>query len=178
MLISSHRERTNMRANLICSAAALAAIGLAGCTAGEPSSDATNAAQAIVADPLPPFRAAIPTAALMRAIEMTAEIYWESTSIVVDIEGEHENYPQTDEEWMHVWAAGIMLAEAGNVLMMPSHALDQGEWMQMSETMVEAGLGAARAADARDFMAVLDEGEKVYNACVACHEKYVPSVGL
>jgi len=167
-----------MHPNLICIGVAAAAIGLAGCTAGEPAKDETDAVQASVADPLPPFRAAVPTAVLMRAIEMTAETYWESTSIVVDIEGEHEYFPQTDEEWMHVWAAGIMLAEAGNVLMMPSHALDQGDWMQMSEAMIEAGLGAARAADARDFMAVLDEGEKVYNACVACHEKYVPSINL
>jgi hypothetical protein len=25
---------------------------------------------------------------------------------------------------------------------------------------------------------VLDEGEKVYNACVACHEQYMPTVQL
>ena len=167
-----------MRPITMSTALLLAAIGMAGCTAGEPATEAVTQSPTPEVT-MPPFRAAVPTSVLMRGmVTLAAETYWESTSIVVDAEGEHENYPQNDDEWYHVWASAITLAEAGNVMMMPTHALDQGEWMRLAQAMVDAGLDAARAADAKDFMRVLDEGEKVYNVCTECHEKYVPSVGL
>jgi len=167
-----------MRPITISTALVLAAIGLAGCTAEEPAPEAVAEAPApeVV---MPPFKSIIPTAVLMRTmVTMAAEGYWESTAIIVDAEGVHENYPQTDEEWFEVWSAAITLAESGNILMMPAHALDQGEWMRLAQDLVDAGFEAARAADDQDFMRVLDEGEKIYNVCTECHEKYVPSIRL
>lgn len=112
---------------------------------------------------------------LMRGmITLSAEVYWESVSVVVDSEGVHENMPQSDEEWIEVWAAGMALAESGNLLMMPPRAIDEEQWMAYSEDLVDAGFAAARAALDRDFEGVLAEGETIYNACVACHRDYVP----
>jgi hypothetical protein len=169
-----------MHAKLALAALALAAAGLAGCTAQEPPAEPAEVGQAAAgAVVLPPFKPVATTAVLMRGtVQMAAERYWESVSIVVDAEGVHENYPQTEEEWFEVWEAGMTLAESGNLMMMPSRALDQGEWMRLSEAMVDAGLNAARAADAQDFERVLDEGEKVYNVCTECHEIYYPQLRL
>lgn len=112
---------------------------------------------------------------LMRGlITLSAEVYWESVSVVVDSDGVHENMPQSDEEWIEVWAAGMALAESGNLLMMPPRAIDEEQWMAYSEDLVDAGSAAARAALDRDFEGVLAEGETIYNACVACHRDYVP----
>jgi cytochrome c5 len=98
--------------------------------------------------------------------------------IVVDIEGEHIYQPETDEDWHVVWQAGIAIAESANLLMDDERALDQGDWLTMSNALYDAGLSAARAAEAKDYEAVLAEGETVYNACTACHEQYMPTVNL
>ena len=66
--------------------------------------------------------------------------------VTVDETGEHERYPQTDEEWESVWAAGLTIAESGNLLMMPPRALDDGAWMQFARSLIEAGVEAAAAA--------------------------------
>jgi hypothetical protein len=173
-------ERLIMHVKLALAVLAIAAAELTGCTAQEPPSEPVDVAQggagAVV---MPPFKPVATTAVLMRGtVQMAAERYWQSVSIVVDAEGVHENHPQTDEDWFEVWEAGMTLAESGTLMMMPSRALDQGEWMRLSTAMIDAGLNAARAADAQDFERVLDEGEKVYNVCTECHEIYYPQLRL
>lgn len=106
-------------------------------------------------------------------IAHAADEYWGSVRIVIDENGVTEHFPETDEEWEEVWAAGLSLAESGNLLMMPPRGID-AEWNRISADLVEAGLGAARAALARDPDAVFDAGERVYQVCVACHDRYVP----
>jgi hypothetical protein len=173
-------ERLIMHAKLALAALALAVAELTGCTPPEPPTEPAAVGQEAVGTvAMPPFKPVATTAVLMRGtVQMAAERYWESVAIVIDADGVHENYPQTDEEWFEVWEAGMTLAESGNLLMMPSRALDQGEWMRLSEAMIDAGLNAARAADAQDFERVLDEGEKVYNVCTECHEIYFPQLRL
>ena len=122
---------------------------------------------------LPPYRPVTTVLELMESvIAHAAEIYWESVQITVDETGEHELFPQTDEEWESVWAAGVSLAESGNLLMMAPRAVDEGAWMQFSRSLVEAGSAAAAAAQARDVERVFAAGEQVYNVCTACHARY------
>src|SRR5690606_32939369 len=102
-----------------------------------------------------------------------AEEYWDAVRIVVDENGITEYFPETDEEWEEVWAAGMSLAESGNLLMMPPRALGD-DWIRMAGDLVDVGLEAARAAEARDTEAVLEVGERVYYACLACHDRYLP----
>ncbi len=40
-------------------------------------------------------------------IAHAAEVYWGSVQVTVDETGEHERYPQNDEEWESVWAAAL-----------------------------------------------------------------------
>ena len=84
--------------------------------------------------------------------------------------------PETDEEWIEVWSAGMTLAESGNLLMMPPRAVDNGDWIRLSTDLVDAGLKAAQVAMDRDFEGVLAVGEEVYNVCVECHQTYVPTL--
>ena len=173
-----------MRHRTTLIALALVASGLAGCSAPEPvqdeaGSDASAAGAASPAAAIPDFDTRIPLAALMRGtVTFAAYDYWESVSIVVDAEGTHENYPQDEEEWERVWAAALTVAESGNLMMMPSRALDQGEWIRMSQAMVDVGIKAAQAAEDQDYEAVLDVGEEIYNVCTECHETYIPSLRL
>ncbi|MBN1238598.1 MAG: hypothetical protein JXB36_08845 [Gammaproteobacteria bacterium] len=150
------------RVHVTCGAALAAAV-LAGC--------------AVQNTAAPPFKPVANIDQLMDGVlTPAAEVYWDAVSIVVDESGETENFPETDEEWEAVWGAAITLAESGNLLMMSPRAVDDGEWMRMAEAMVDVGIDAAAAAEAQDPDAVLEVGERVYNVCLDCHNRYVVDV--
>ena len=69
-------------------------------------------------------------------------------------------------------AAAYAVAEAGNLLMMPERALDQGPWITMSQALVEVGQRAVEAADSRSLDAVFDMGAEMYYVCTNCHGAY------
>jgi len=126
----------------------------------------------------PPFNAHYSVFELMEGpIAHAAETYWGSVSTIVDANGITENFPRTDEEWEHVWAAGVALAEAGNLLMMSPRPIDDDDWMMWASAMVDAGIAATDAAEAKNPDRVLEEGEKVYNVCTGCHMQYIPDEG-
>jgi hypothetical protein len=105
-------------------------------------------------------------------VEPAAEVYWDAVGVIVDAEGEHQMAPASDEEWLAVSGAAYTVAEAGNLLMMPGYALDDGAWMTMSQTLVEVGRRAVEAADARSLDAVFDMGAELYYVCTNCHSTY------
>src|SRR5690606_16089101 len=119
---------------------------------------------------LAPFKPVATVKELMNGpIQWAADAYWQSVSITVDLEGTHENFPESDDEWHDVWAAALTVAESGNLLMMAPRAQDDRVWMRLSEALVTVGLEAAEAAKAQDTDKVFDAGEKVYNVCTTCH---------
>jgi hypothetical protein len=124
----------------------------------------------------PPYK---PTASLVQLMEgpiaHATEVYWGAVSTVVDKDGIHENFPGNDEEWEAVWAAGITIGESGNLLMMSGRSKDNDEWMRLSAALVDVGMEAAAAAEAKDPEKVLEVGERVYNVCTECHMKYIPA---
>ena len=81
--------------------------------------------------------------------------------------------PRTDEEWARVRNAALTVAEAGNLLMMPTRARDNEEWMVMSRAMIDGGEAAAKAAVAKDPKAIVAVGDQIYQSCDACHKKYI-----
>ena len=169
-----------MRAILKWGLLGLIATGLAAC-GGQESADGSAASEADAAAAslatATPYKPVATVVDLMRsAVTMSTETYWESVSVVVDINGTTENMPETDLEWIEVWAAAMTLAESGNLLMMPPRAVDNGEWIQFSTDLVDAGLLAAQIAADRDFEGMLDVGEQIYNVCVDCHRVYVPTL--
>ena len=123
----------------------------------------------------PPYRPMTSVLDLMEGpIAHAAEVYWNSVGTTVDTDGVHERFPQNDEEWEGVWANAITIAESGNLLMMPTRARDNEEWMKFSSAMIDAGMEAAKAAQAKNRDQVLEAGGRVYESCLACHQKYVP----
>lgn len=124
-----------------------------------------------------PYRPVANVLELMESVVAhSAEEYWGAVSIVVDEDGVTEDFPETDEEWEEVWAAAMSLAESGNLLMMPPRAVDDGDWIRYSQDLVDVGVEAAAAAEARDPERVLEVGERLYNVCVDCHARYVPEL--
>jgi leucyl-tRNA synthetase len=121
----------------------------------------------------PPYKPVTTVLELMESvIAHAAETYWESVQVTVDEEGVHERYPESDEEWEAVWAAALAIAESGNLLMMTPRAVDDGAWMQFSRSLIEAGVEAAAAAEAKNVERVFAAGEQVYNVCTSCHGRY------
>lgn len=161
-----------------------AAVALAACNSAEPPappaapSPADNAATgAATGQPYKPVSSVLD---LMRGtVTMSAERYWDSVSVVIDIEGEHVNQPETQLEWHEVWSAGLTLAESGNLLMIPRDGMpDDPEWIRLSTEFVDVGLRAAEAARRNDYEEVLLVGGYVRDACEACHEVFVPTLNL
>jgi hypothetical protein len=161
--------------NRRCVCAVLIALSLAGCAdgrsgAGDDEPAASSADRALD----PPYKPVATNLELMESIiAHAAEEYWGAVRIIVDEDGITEEFPETDEDWEEVWAAGLSIAESGNLLMMPPRAVDE-EWIRISGALVDVGLEAARAALARDTDAVLEAGEQVYYVCVECHDRYIP----
>jgi hypothetical protein len=82
--------------------------------------------------------------------------------------------PANDEEWATVQNAALTLAEAGNLLMLPGRAKDNGEWVTNAKALVSAGSDAFKAANAKDAKALEDIGDKIEDTCEKCHGKYLP----
>jgi hypothetical protein len=80
--------------------------------------------------------------------------------------------PSNDEAWLAVHNSALMLAESGNLLMIGGRARDTAEWMEMSQELVDAGVAAVKAVEARDVDALLGAGDQIVVVCAKCHEPY------
>ena len=68
--------------------------------------------------------------------------------------------------------SALTLAESGNLLMMAPRAVDGGNWMKAAQALVDTGMLAVRAAEARNAEQLFDAGGTIYAACKNCHQKY------
>lgn len=120
-----------------------------------------------------PFQPVADVKQLMVSIlEPAAEGYWDAVGAVDDAKGTTSFAPRSNDEWIIVRNNALLIAESGNLLMMATRARDHGDWMAMSQALIEAGRRALAAAEARDTTAVFDAGADVYEACTKCHGVY------
>lgn len=105
-------------------------------------------------------------------LEPAAEVYWDAVGSVVDSSGTKEFAPATDEGWDAVRNSAFVVAETGNLLMLPPRARDDGDWIRFSRDMIGAARKAIAAAESRDPAAVFDVGAEVYETCTQCHARY------
>lgn len=82
--------------------------------------------------------------------------------------------PTTDDQWVSVERAALMLAESGNLLLVPGRAVDEGEWSRFSHMLIDTAAQAYAAAQAKDIDGVSEAGNAIYEACEGCHKKYLP----
>lgn len=106
-----------------------------------------------------------------------AEVIWDSAGTIITAEGQTELAPTTPEGWEHVRNNAAIVAETGNLLMLPGRAAG-ADWIAYAQGLTATGRLAMAAAEARDADALFEAGGQVYQACVACHARYwVPAAG-
>lgn len=106
-------------------------------------------------------------------LDPAADVIWQSAGSIITVEGEQDLTPTTVEQWQEVVNSAAMLAESGNLLMMPGRA--QGDdWLEYSRGLIEAGTQALEAAQNQDGKALFDAGGQIYQVCKACHSQYLP----
>lgn len=83
--------------------------------------------------------------------------------------------PKTEVEWNAIRNQALMLAESGNLLMLPGRARDQEKWVRDARTMIESARAAYKAAVAKNMAGILAESDRLTEACVTCHRDYRPN---
>jgi hypothetical protein len=84
--------------------------------------------------------------------------------------------PKTDVEWNAVRNQALTLAEAGNLLMVPSR-VREGDWNKDAKMLVDVGTKAFKAAMAKDMEGIVALNQELNDACVVCHVQYRPGYG-
>lgn len=122
---------------------------------------------------LPPFAPMATTAELMHAVvDPAADVLWASVGSIVTVEGTEDFFPRSEEEWVVIENAAVVLMESGNLLMIGDRAPDQDRWMTMSRNLIDAGKLALTAAQSRNPDEIFRIGGDVYAACDGCHQLY------
>jgi hypothetical protein len=125
----------------------------------------------------PPFKLVVDTKLLMQAvIDPNADIVWDAVKWIDTAQGSEEIRPRTDEQWAAVRNAAVTVAESGNLLMMVPRAKDGDDWMKMAQQMIDTGQEAIKAADAKNADRLFTVGGDIYDACSACHAKYMEAI--
>jgi hypothetical protein len=83
--------------------------------------------------------------------------------------------PKNEHEWNILQGQALIVAETGNLLMMPSRARDQVKWMADAKLLVDVGAAAYKAAKAKNMDGINALNQQLNDACVACHQDYRPN---
>jgi hypothetical protein len=111
---------------------------------------------------------------LMRhVLNPAAETFWLASGEIDEGESRRQRTPTTDAKWNGALAAAATVLETGNLLMMDGRAIADPQWARWSADLNKAGLAGIKAAQARDGDAVLIAGGDMFDACRACHVKYI-----
>jgi hypothetical protein len=109
---------------------------------------------------------------MVSTIDPAADVLFEAVGTIITASGVEEIAPKNDEEWAIVRDNALIVAEAGNLLMMKGRAQDQGDWIKMSQALVDVGVVALKAAEAKNPAALFEAGGEVYAVCTDCHSRY------
>lgn len=124
-----------------------------------------------------PPKTVLSVKAVMRHIvNPAAELYWKAGG-EVDTEAGAQHRAPTPEDaarWNATIDAAYTLQESGNLLMLQGRARDDDRWMKLSQQLVDAGVLAVAAAEAHDPAKTFAAGSALYDACFACHGRYIP----
>lgn len=134
---------------------------LAGCSDPPPNEPETH------------YRLVLDTRQLMNwVLDPPADVLWGSAGAILTEAGEQDLAPVDDEGWTRVRDAAAMLAESGNLLMLPGRSRG-ADWDGFAQAMTAVAREAMAAADARDDERLFEIGGRLYEACVACHQQFM-----
>jgi len=80
--------------------------------------------------------------------------------------------PKTDVQWNAIRSQALMLAESGNLMLLPNRQRDQGDWVKETKVMIDLATTAYRAALAKDMDGILAINDKLADSCIVCHQQY------
>lgn len=153
----------------------LAALGAAGAQAPEDTPRTPLPPQTPVAPYGEPGKSMLTVKDLMRhVLNPAAEAFWLSSGEIDDGETRRERTPTTDAKWNATLAAAATVLESSNLLMMDGRTVADPDWAKWSADLNKAGAAGIKAAQDRDGDAVLIAGGDMFDACRACHVKYIP----
>jgi hypothetical protein len=101
-----------------------------------------------------------------------ATTVYNAVGTVVNAEGVKETAPQNDEEWAALASTAAALAESGNLMLTPGRAVDNDDWVKMTQAFIEASREAVKAAEAKSTEGILSAGSDINETCDTCHERY------
>lgn len=153
-----------MRRTLAAACLVLGAI--AGCGA----QDGASSAAAPQASPYEPVADVRQT--MLWILEPAAEVIWDSSGFVITAQGETDLSPTTGAGWDRVRNSAALVAECGNLLIMPGRSMG-AEWNAYARAMIAAGEQVMATAERRDAEALFDAGGALYQTCRACHGQYM-----
>jgi hypothetical protein len=102
----------------------------------------------------------------------SAYVIYEAVGTKSTAAGVEEIAPQNDEEWAKVGSAGAAVVESGNLMLMGNRAIDKGDWVKMTNDMIEQGKKAMKAAEAKDKEGIVAAGGDLNATCDNCHARY------
>lgn len=122
------------------------------------------------------FRTDVPLADLMaHVIDYNSFGVWHRQGWIIG-DTIVELFPADDDEdgWHAAESAAFSVAEAANLLLLPGRPLDDDRaWVDYAHMLNDAAMKAQAAALARDKVAFFDAGGEMYQACLACHNRYI-----
>lgn len=111
-------------------------------------------------------------------LDPAADVLWGSAGFVLTAAGETSLAPTTDDGWARVRHSAVVVAEGGNLLLLPHLLPDPADglgteaWVEFAHGMRRIGTEAIAAVDAKDADALFEVGGHLYNVCLACHQVY------
>lgn len=139
---------------------------LTACSPGKPAGPKAGDAK---------FNSDLPMTEFMgHVVDPAAFLYWDNSGSEVTEAGERERYPTTDEGWDVLVTGASTLVEAGNMMQLPGRVREPvADWNKYAQMLSERAMIARAAAEKHDKKAVFDEGGRLYEVCVACHEQFI-----
>ena len=154
-------------------AAVVLALAVAAC--GKPAPPPAAAAEAKA----PAYDLSLDMKELMgHVVDPGAWAFWRASGEIETAKGAESLLPKTEEGWEAASSGAAQVAEAGNLLLIPGRAMDDGDWVRFAHAMTKAGLTARQAAETKDAKAMFTTGAALYQTCVDCHAKYVIGPGV
>jgi hypothetical protein len=102
----------------------------------------------------------------------SAAAVYNSVGTVISAEGIKDTAPQNDDEWTALANQAAALVESGNLLLVPGRAIDDGDWVKMTNDFIEKSKLAIMAAEAKSTEGILSAGSDINATCDNCHAKY------
>ena len=103
-----------------------------------------------------------------------SEKIWESTGFIITEEGEQSLEPTSQEGWDEVIFGAQVIIESSYLLTKPDRSKGKKDWIIFSEMLEPIGRNALEAAEKKDAESLFQIGADLYQACVACHNVYMP----